>query len=88
MVNLTNQELDDPFLWMGFNCFKAKEPLQGASLLFTTQFPEIPGTHLIHLRSQPCSGSKTPSGFENRALDWEFSTLTTRPSSKIKLTQF
>ena len=36
MVNLTNQELDDPFLWMGFNCFKAKEPLQGASLLFTT----------------------------------------------------
>ena len=26
------------------------EPLQGASLLFTTMFPEIPGTHLILLR--------------------------------------
>ena len=34
---------------MGFNCLKAKEPLEGGSLLFTTQFPEIPGTHLINL---------------------------------------
>ena len=23
------------------------EPLRGSSLLFTTQFPEIPGTHFI-----------------------------------------
>ena len=35
---------------MGFNCFKATEPLGGRdSLLFTTKFPEIPGTHLIDL---------------------------------------
>ena len=26
------------------------EPLQGGSLLFTTKFPEIPGTHFINLR--------------------------------------
>ena len=26
------------------------ESLQGGSLLFTTKFPEIPGTHFIDLR--------------------------------------
>ena len=26
------------------------DPLCGGSLLFTTKFPEIPGTHLIDLR--------------------------------------
>ena len=35
------------FLWMGFNCLKAIESLQGGSLLFTTKLPEVPGTHLI-----------------------------------------
>ena len=25
------------------------EPLQGGNLLFTTKFPEIPGTHFINL---------------------------------------
>ena len=25
------------FLWMGFNCFKATEPLRGGTLLFTTK---------------------------------------------------
>ena len=34
-----------PFLWMGFSCLKDMEPLQGDGLLFTTMFPEIPGTH-------------------------------------------
>ena len=38
-----------PFLWMGFNCLKAAEPLQRNSLLFTTKISEIPGTHLINL---------------------------------------
>ena len=27
------------FLWMGFNCLKATEPLRGYSFLFTIQFP-------------------------------------------------
>ena len=40
-----------PFLWMGFNSLKTTEPLPGGSLLFTTKFPEIPGTHLINLGS-------------------------------------
>ena len=26
------------------------EPLRGGSLLFTTKFPEVPGTHFIDLR--------------------------------------
>ena len=35
-----------PFLWLGFNCLKATEPLRGGSLPFTTKFPEV---HLINL---------------------------------------
>ena len=38
------------FLWMGFNCIKATEPLRGDRLIFTTQFAGFPGTHLIDLR--------------------------------------
>ena len=34
---------------MWFNCLKAKEPLRGDSLLFNTQSPGVPGTHLIGL---------------------------------------
>ena len=39
--------LSDPFLWMGFNCLKAADPLLGNSLLFTTKSSEVSGTHLI-----------------------------------------
>ena len=46
---LKKNKLHDPFLWMGFNCLKATDPLRGGSLLFTTKFPEIPRTHLINL---------------------------------------
>ena len=42
-------KLYGPFLRLGFNCLKTTEPLPGGSLLFTTKFPEIPGTHLIDL---------------------------------------
>ena len=35
------------FLWMGFNCLKARKPLGGGSLLSTTKFPKILGSHLI-----------------------------------------
>ena len=42
-------QLTQGFLWMGFNWLKAIEPLRGDSLLFTTKFPEIPGTDLIDL---------------------------------------
>ena len=59
-----------PFLWMWFNCFKARA-LRGGSLPFTTKFPEIPGTHFID--PEGMKGSNTG------ALDWESSALTTRP---------
>ena len=29
------------FLWMGFNCLKAAEPLRRGTLLFTTKLPSI-----------------------------------------------
>ena len=44
---MKNIKLYDPFLWMGPNCLKDIEPLRGDSLLFTTQSPGVPGTHLI-----------------------------------------
>ena len=37
-----------PFCGWGSTTWRL-EPLQGASLLFTTKFPEIPGTHFIDL---------------------------------------
>ena len=35
---------------MRFNCLKAKEPLRGNNLPFTTKFPGVLGNHLIDLR--------------------------------------
>ena len=37
-----------PFLKVGFNYLKARQPLRVDSLLFTTKSPEITGTHLIN----------------------------------------
>ena len=37
-----------PFYGWGSTASKL-EPLRGGSLLFTTKFPEIPGTHFIDL---------------------------------------
>ena len=45
------KKLYGPFLWIGLRYLNAAEPLWGDSLLLTTQVPEIPGTHLIDLRS-------------------------------------
>ena len=42
------KKLYSPFLWMGFNCFKAKEPTR-RQLLFTIQFLGVCGTQLINL---------------------------------------
>ena len=43
------KEFYGSFLWMGFNCLDATEPLQGGILLFTIKSPEISGTHLNDL---------------------------------------
>ena len=52
---LFKKKLDSSFLWMGFNCLKATEPLQRSSLLFNTGFPGLPGTHLADLGKEPWS---------------------------------
>ena len=46
-VTLTNNTNNPFYGW----CSTASrlEPLRGGSLLFTTKFPEIPGTHFIDL---------------------------------------
>ena len=42
------------------------QPLRGGSLLFTTQFPEIPGTHFIDLEGWKAELTlELPSGFEH-----------------------
>ena len=43
------------------------QPLRGGSLLFTIQFPEIPGAHFIDLGKMKAESTlETPSGFEHR----------------------
>ena len=50
---------------MEFNCFKATEPLQGDSLLFTNEYTGGPGTHLINLERMKAElALEPPSGFE------------------------
>ena len=63
------------------------EPLQGGSLLFTTKFPEIPGSHFIDQRkderlSQPWSH---PVVLNAGPLDCESSTLTALLKFSTKL---
>ena len=48
------KKLYGPFLWMGFKCLKATEPLRGDNLLFTTRCLGGPSTHLIDLRKMKC----------------------------------
>ena len=44
------QKLDDPFLWTGFNSFKAAHPLRGQSLLLTTKYKQECGSLLMDLK--------------------------------------
>ena len=53
------------------------QPLRGGSLLFTTQFPEIPGKD--ERLSRPWSH---PVVLNTGPLDWESTALTTRPHHK------
>ena len=57
------------------------EPLRGGSLLFTTKFPDIPGTYSIDLRRMKGWADlwSHPVVLNTGALDWESSILTTRP---------
>ena len=58
---MKNLRLYGPSLSMRFNCLKAIEALRGDSLLSTTQFPGVTGTHLINAGRMT---SESPSGFE------------------------
>ena len=57
------------------------EPLWGGSLLFTTKFSEIPGTHFMDLRRMKNWVDLVANQWfwTWDPLDWESSTLTTRP---------
>ena len=70
-----------PFYGRGSSASRL-EPLQGGSLLFTTQFPKIPDTHYIDLGRMKERLSRSwshPVLLNTGPLDWEFSVLTTRP---------
>ena len=45
---LLKKNFTTPFYGLG--SLKATEPLQENSLLFTTWYPGLPGTHLVNLR--------------------------------------
>ena len=47
-IKLKLKKLYAPFYRWGSTASRL-EPLRGGSLLFTTKFPEIPGTHFIDL---------------------------------------
>ena len=56
------------------------EPLRGGSLLFTTKFSEIPGTHYQPQKDERLSWPWShPVVLNTGPLDWESSALTTRP---------
>ena len=68
-----------PFYGWGSTASRLESLLiQGGSLLFTTKFPEIPGTHFIDLRWMNPWVESHPV-LNMGPLDWESSTLTTRP---------
>ena len=49
------------------------EPLRGGSLLFTTKFPEVPGTHFIDLGRMKGRPWSHPAVLNTGPLDWESS---------------
>ena len=51
-------ELCSLLSWTGNNCFKKSESLQGNSLLLNIKFPEILGSHLIHLKMMKCCAER------------------------------
>ena len=53
-----------PLIWMGFISLKTTESLWGNSLLFTSQFSGVPGTHLIKEGLKVELILEPPNGFE------------------------
>ena len=66
VLHLLKKKLYGPFLWMGFNCLKARATSR-RQFTFYHKFPEAPGTHFIDLgiigNPAPIGLIKTESGF-------------------------
>ena len=67
-----------PFFYGWDSTASRLEPLGGGNLLFTSKFPEIPGTHFIDLGRMSQHWSHLVV-LNMGPLDWEAITLTTRP---------
>ena len=49
LIQAEKLKLYSPFLWIGFNCINATEPLRGDNLLSTIKSRGSSGTHLIDI---------------------------------------
>ena len=74
-IENNNKKIYGPFLWWGSTASRL-EPFRGGSLLSTTKFPKVPGTHFIDLKDEQLSW---PWSHPVVSCDWESSALTTRP---------
>ena len=68
------------------------EPIWGGNLLFPNKFPKVPGTQFINVRRIKVFDGRRISGplshpvvLNTGPLDWESSTLTTRPLLHLSL---
>ena len=72
--DIKNLKLYGPFFYGWGSTVSRLQPLQGGSLLFTIQFPEIPGTHFINLGSPRVHNNST---ITMAVLSWNWSRLFT-----------
>ena len=73
LIQAEKLKLYSPFLWIGFNCINATEPLRGDNLLSTIKSRGSSGTHLIDIgRVKAHLTMELPSSFE-------FETSSTHP---------
>ena len=73
LIQAEKRKLYSPFLWIGFNCINAIEPLRGDNLLSTIKSRGSSGTHLIDIgRVKAHLTMELPSSFE-------FETSSTHP---------
>ena len=65
MISVKTFKIYGPFYGWGSTASRL-EPLREGSLLFTTKFPEIPGTHFIDLEGWKAESTlELPTGFEH-----------------------
>ena len=77
-ISFFKKNFTAPFYGWGSTASRL-EPIQGGSLLFTTKFPEIPGAFWPQKDERLSQPWSHPVVLNTGTLDWESSTLTTRP---------